>query len=69
MKILNKITIKQLKMNKQRTIVTLIGVILSCSLMVGIGLLFSSVRKNLEDSIVTYSGDYQKMKSIFLKTM
>ena len=58
MKILNKITIKQLKMNKQRTIVTLIGVILSCSLMVGIGLLFSSVRKNLEDSIVTYSGDY-----------
>ena len=37
-------------MNKQRTIVTLIGVILSCALMVGIGLIFSSAQKNLLDS-------------------
>ena len=58
MKILNQLTIKELKMNKQRTIVTLIGVILSCALMVGIGLIFSSAQKNLLDSVVSYSGDY-----------
>ncbi|MBS7021299.1 MAG: ABC transporter permease [Firmicutes bacterium] len=58
MNILNKLTIRQLKMNKQRTIVTIIGVILSCALMVGIGLLFSSVQRNMVDSIVKYNGDY-----------
>ena len=45
-------------MNKRRTIVTIIGVILSCALMMGIGLLFSSVYQNIEDSIVMYSGKY-----------
>lgn len=58
MNILNKLTIRQLKMNKQRTIVTIIGVLLSCALMVGIGLLFSSVQRNMVDSIVKYNGDY-----------
>ena len=38
MKILNKLTIKHLLLNKKRTIVTIIGIILSTSLMVGIGL-------------------------------
>lgn len=46
MNILNKLTIKHLKMNKKRTVVTIIGVVLSTALMVGIGLLFSSVRDN-----------------------
>ena len=40
MNILNKLTIKHLTMNKKRTIVTIVGVILSTALMVGIGLLF-----------------------------
>ena len=43
MSILNKLTIKHLKMNKKRTLVTIIGIILSTALMVGIGLLVSSV--------------------------
>ena len=42
MKILNELTIKNLLQNKKRTIVTIIGIILSVALMVGIGLLFSS---------------------------
>lgn len=46
MNILNKLTIKHMTMNKKRTIVTIIGVILSTALMVGIGLLFSSIRDN-----------------------
>ena len=44
MNILNKLTIKHLKMNKKRTIVTIVGVILSTALMVGIGLLLSTFR-------------------------
>ena len=39
MNILNKLTIKHLKMNKKRTVVTIIGIILSTALMVGIWLL------------------------------
>ena len=41
MTILNKLSIKNLKLNKKRTIVSIIGIILSTALMVGIGLLFS----------------------------
>ena len=58
MKLLNRLTRKHLLMNKKRTIVTIIGVILSCALMMGIGLLISSVYQNLEDSILKYSGNY-----------
>lgn len=46
MKILNKLTIKHLTLNKKRTITTIIGICLSTALMVGIGLIFSSVREN-----------------------
>lgn len=58
MNILNKLTIKHLKMNKKRTIVTIIGVILSTALMVGIGLLFSTFRDYMIDETISYSGDY-----------
>ncbi len=58
MNILNKLTIKHLKMNKKRTIVTIIGVILSTALMVGIGLLLSTVRENSIDTTIAYNGDY-----------
>lgn len=58
MNILNKLTIKHLKMNKKRTIVTIIGVILSTALMVGIGLLFSTFREFMIDETIGYSGDY-----------
>lgn len=58
MKLLNQLTKKHLMMNKKRTIVTIIGVILSCALMMGVGLLFSSVYKNIEASILQDSGNY-----------
>lgn len=58
MNILNKLTVKHLKMNKKRTIVTIVGVILSTALMVGIGLLFSTLRDNALESTKLYSGDY-----------
>ena len=58
MDILNKLTIKHLKMNKKRTIVTIIGVILSTALMVGIGLLLSTFREVMIDEAVMLNGDY-----------
>lgn len=58
MKILNNLTIKHLKANKKRTIVTIIGIILSTALMVGIGLLFSTVRDNSVKMIIENSGDH-----------
>lgn len=56
--ILNNITLKYLKLNKKRTIVTIIGIILSTALMVGIGLLTSSVREVAIKEISNYSGNY-----------
>ena len=36
MKILNKFTVKNLKLNKKRTIVTIIGIMLSTALICGV---------------------------------
>jgi putative ABC transport system permease protein len=58
MNILNKLTVKHLKMNRKRTIVTIIGVLLSTALMVGIGLLFSTVRDYAVKEVVARSGSY-----------
>lgn len=61
MNILNKLTIKHLKMNKKRTVVTIIGVILSTALMVGIGLLLSTVRDNMVEQTIQNSGSHHVM--------
>lgn len=58
MNILNKLTLKHLKMNKKRTVVTIIGVILSTALMVGIGLLLSTVRDNTLQQAIQNSGSH-----------
>lgn len=58
MNILNKLTQKHLIMNKKRTIVTIIGIILSTALMVGIGLLLSTFRESMIQNVITYEGDY-----------
>ena len=75
MKILNNLTIKHLCLNKKRTIVTIIGIILSTALMVGVGLLLSSFISALKEDIiksygshnVVYQGiskeDYAKIKN------
>lgn len=59
MKILNRLTIKNLKLNKKRTIVTIIGIILSTALMVGIGLLFSSFHDYMIRETISYNGRYE----------
>lgn len=58
MNILNQLTIRHLKLNKKRTIVTIIGVILSTALMVGIGLLLSTFREFSIEDIKQNTGEY-----------
>lgn len=59
MSILNDLTIKNLKLNKKRTIVTIVGIILSTALMVGIGLLFSSFQDYMIRDTISYNGKYE----------
>ena len=59
MSIMNKLTIKNLRLNKKRTIVTIIGIILSTALMVGIGLLFSSFQDLMIRDTISYNGRYE----------
>lgn len=58
MKILNRLTIKHLTLNKKRTITTIIGICLSTALMVGIGLLCSTVRENVIKTSIKDDGRY-----------
>ena len=61
MNILNNLTIKHLLLNKKRTIVTIIGIILSTALMVGIGLLFATFQDYSKKEIISYQGSYQSL--------
>ena len=58
MKILNHLTLKHLSMNKKRTLVTIIGIVLSTALMVGIGLLVSTFLSAMQKDAMRYSGSY-----------
>lgn len=58
MNILNKITIRNLKLNKHRTIVTLVGIMLSCALITAVATFVSSFRATLIDYNVKKSGNY-----------
>lgn len=56
MNILNRLTLKHLKLNKKRTIVSIVGIMLSTAMMVAIGLLVSTVREVLIDETIYSSG-------------
>ena len=58
MNILNRLTIKHLKLNKRRTIVSIIGIVLSTAMMVGVGLLVSSIRDALIRDEELNNGSY-----------
>lgn len=47
MNLLNKLTIKNLKLNKKRTIVTIIGIMLSVALITAVATMYSSMIKSL----------------------
>ena len=47
MNLLNKLTIKNLKLNKKRTIVTITGIVLSVALLTAVASMFFSSRSSL----------------------
>lgn len=58
MKILNKFTIKNLRLNKKRTIVTIIGIMLSTALICGVAGLVSSFQKTLVNATIATDGNF-----------
>lgn len=58
MNILKKLTLTNLKLNKKRTIVTIIGIILSVALITALSTLISSFRKSLHEFYIKQRGNY-----------
>ena len=58
MTILNKLTIKNLKLNKKRTIVTIIGIILSVALIAAVATMYASGLKSLIVYEKTVNGNF-----------
>ena len=58
MNLINKLTIKNLKLNKKRTIVTIIGIILSVALITAVASMVVSFRSSLIVFEKTMRGNY-----------
>lgn len=58
MKVLNKLTINNLKLNKKRTAVTIIGIILSTALICAVAGVFSSFQETLKNAVIEDVGDF-----------
>lgn len=58
MNLLNKLTIKNLKLNKRRTIVTVIGIILSVAMLTAVASMFFSARASLIAYQLEQTGNY-----------
>lgn len=58
MNLLNKLTIKNLKLNKKRTIVTIIGIILSVALVSAVATMYSSAVSSLTNFEIKQKGNF-----------
>ena len=58
MNLLNKLTIKNLVLNKKRTIVTIIGIMLSVSLITAVSTMYNSAIKSLINFEIREKGDF-----------
>ena len=58
MNILKKFTLKNLKLNKKRTIVTIIGIMLSTALVCAVSGMVSSTQKTLVNLMKESDGDF-----------
>ena len=61
MNILNNLTTKNLKLNKKRTIVTIIGIMLSVALICAVAGMVTSFQATLINIAIT-DGGYQRIK-------
>ena len=58
MNLLNKLTIKNLKLNKKRTIVTIIGILLSVALLTAVSTMYASFIESLKNFEILQKGNY-----------
>lgn len=58
MNLLNKLTLKSLKLNKKRTIVTIIGIILSVALMTAVSTMYMSAIKSFINYQINLDGNF-----------
>lgn len=58
MKVLNKFTIKNLKLNKSRTVVTIIGIMLSCALIMVVAGMAASAQQTMVNLQINITGNY-----------
>lgn len=58
MDLLNKLTIKNLKLNKKRTTVTIIGIMLSVALITAVATMYSSAIKSLINYETYHKGNF-----------
>lgn len=58
MDVLNRLTIKNLKLNKKRTIVTIMGIILSVALISAVAGMFFSAKESFRQYEIELKGDY-----------
>ncbi len=63
MNVFNKVTVESLKKNKTRTIVTIIGIILSAALICAVTTFTSSMQNSLLDSAIYLKGDWHASMS------
>lgn len=67
MKILNELTLKNLKLNKKRTIVTILGIVLSVALICAITTFVSSFQNALVSRAKTVDGNFHILLSNFTR--
>ncbi len=58
MNLLNKLTIKNLKLNRKRTVVTIIGIILSVALITAVAAMYTSALQSLINYEIKEDGDF-----------
>lgn len=58
MEIVNKLTLKHLSMNKKRTIVTILGIIISVAMFSAVTTFASSFMKMMQNEAIQYNGDW-----------
>lgn len=61
MNALNKLSLKNLRLNKSRTVVTIIGILLSAALITVVAGVASSGQQTMLNAEINYSGDYDLM--------
>lgn len=58
MKLISKLTLRYIQKNKMRTVLTLLGIIISIAMLVSIGIIIESYRDQMIQDSIDFTGDY-----------